>query len=59
MRLQGDLRIKKDKLETELKLLQSDLARAHSRTYAELDSRRETLEKELTEVKRTYRTVSE
>ena len=52
VRLQGDLRIKKDKLETELKLLQGDLARAHSRAYAELDSRREALEKELTEVNR-------
>ena len=42
--------IKKDKLETELRLLQEDLAKAHSRVYAELDSRREALEKELTEV---------
>ena len=42
--------IKKDKLETELRLLQEDLAKAHSRVYAELDNRRETLEKELTEV---------
>lgn len=50
VRLQGDLRIKKDKLETELRLLQDDLAKAHSRVYAELDSRREALEKELTEV---------
>lgn len=59
MRLQGDLRIKKDKLETELKLLQSDLARAHSRTYAELDSRRETLEKELTEVNQRLEELAE
>jgi singapore isolate B (sub-type 7) whole genome shotgun sequence assembly, scaffold_7 len=50
VRLQGDLMIKKDKLETELRLLQEDLAKAHSRVYAELDSRREALEKELTEV---------
>lgn len=41
---------KMDKLETELRLLQEDLAKAHSRVYAELDSRREALEKELTEV---------
>lgn len=59
MRLQGDLRIKKDKLETELKLLQGDLVRAHSRAYAELDSRREALEKELTEVNQRLEELAE
>ena len=59
VRLQGDLRIKKDKLETELKLLQGDLARAHSRAYAELDSRREALEKELTEVNQRLEELAE
>ena len=35
VRLQGDLMIKKDKLETELRLLQEDLAKAHSRVVEE------------------------
>ena len=39
--------------------LQGDLARAHSRAYAELDSRREALEKELTEVNQRLEELAE
>ena len=50
VRLRGDLEIKKDQLENELKLMENELQKSRGHVYNELDSRHAQLEKELADV---------
>ena len=67
-RFRGDLVIKKDRLENELKLLQvecrmqnymeqDDLAKSHGRVYDDLEEHRREIEKELTAINKRLEAI--